>query len=198
MKIKKKNRITAAFLAVGLSVTTLSAQLPVSAAEDTEDGTEDLFSDTEQIDYDDADTTDSDTVYDETPVDDTGSDTDYEDQDNGTDTGADAQITDTSGTAEAVETQDTAVPDVAADAGSSAANAGNTTEAPAADSAAAITTNSISGCAAGFRYYFHCCHRDGDFHEHSSFFKECRPAALSCQRRKDHDLPHRPGEQQSR
>ena len=114
MKIKKKNRITAAFLAVGLSVTTLSAQLPVSAAEDTEDGTEDLFSDTEQIDYDDADT-DSDTVYDETPVDDTGSDTDYEDQD----TGADAQITDTSGTAEAVETQDTAVPDVAADAGSS-------------------------------------------------------------------------------
>lgn len=145
MKIKKKNRITAAFLAVGLSVTTLSAQLPVSAAEDTEDGTEDLFSDTEQIDYDDADTTDSDTVYDETPVDDTGSDTDYEDQDNGTDTGADAQITDTSGTAEAVETQDTAVPDVAADAGSSAANAGNTTEAPAADSAAAITTNSISG-----------------------------------------------------
>lgn len=30
MKIKKKNRITAAFLAVGLSVTTLSAQLPVS------------------------------------------------------------------------------------------------------------------------------------------------------------------------
>lgn len=44
MKIKKKNRITAAFLAVGLSVTTLSAQLPVSAAEDTEDGTEDLFS----------------------------------------------------------------------------------------------------------------------------------------------------------
>ena len=138
MKIKKKNRITAAFLAVGLSVTTLSAQLPVSAAEDTEDGTEDLFSDTEQIDYDDADTTDSDTVYDETPVDDTGSDTDYEDQDNGTDTGADAQITDTSGTAEAVETQDTAVPDVAADAG-------NTTEAPAADSAAAITTNSISG-----------------------------------------------------
>lgn len=54
MKIKKKNRITAAFLAVGLSVTTLSAQLPVSAAEDTEDGTEDLFSDTEQIDYDDA------------------------------------------------------------------------------------------------------------------------------------------------
>lgn len=129
MKIKKKNRITAAFLAVGLSVTTLSAQLPVSAAEDTEDGTEDLFSDTEQIDYDDTDT-DSDTVYDETPVDDTGSDTDYEDQDNGTDTGADAQITDTSGTAEAVETQDTAVPDVAADAGSSAA---------------AITTNSISG-----------------------------------------------------
>ena len=114
MKIKKKNRITAAFLAVGLSVTTLSAQLPVSAAEDTEDGTEDLFSDTEQIDYDDADT-DPDTVYDETPVDDTGSDTDYEDQD----TGADAQITDTSGTAEAVETQDTAVPDVAADAGSS-------------------------------------------------------------------------------
>lgn len=155
MKIKKKNRITAAFLAVGLSVTTLSAQLPVSAAEDTEDGTEDLFSDTEQIDYDDADT-DSDTVYDETPVDDTGSDTDYEDQDNGTDTGADAQITDTSGTAEAVETQDTAVPDVAAVAGSSAADAGNTTEAetpaadttaeaPAADSAAAITTNSISG-----------------------------------------------------
>ena len=155
MKIKKKNRITAAFLAVGLSVTTLSSQLPVSAAEDTEDGTEDLFSDTEQIDYDDADT-DSDTVYDETPVDDTGSDTDYEDQDNGTDTGADAQITDTSGTTEAVETQDTAVPDVAADAGSSAADAGNTTEAetpaadttaeaPAADSAAAITTNSISG-----------------------------------------------------
>lgn len=89
MKIKKKNRITAAFLAVGLSVTTLSAQLPVSAAEDTEDGTEDLFSDTEQIDYDDADT-DSDTVYDETPVDDTGSDTDYEDQDNGTDTSADS------------------------------------------------------------------------------------------------------------
>lgn len=156
MKNKKKNRITAAFLAVGLSVTTLSAQLPVSAAEDTEDGTEDLFSDAEQIDYDDTDTS-SDTVYDETPVDDTEDYADdYESQDDDTDTSAEVQSADTSGDTENVGNQDAVSSDAAADTETSAADSASTTEtetpaadttaeAQTADSAAAITTNSISG-----------------------------------------------------